>query len=218
MRGLFTRNLKLKGMALAFSVALWFFVAGQRDTEMAFMVPLGYKGIPKDMVVTSSPYKEVEIRVSGPKLIISNLSPSQIIASLDLSGAVEGTKTYRLRPVDVELPVGVDATRIRPSSFTVKMARIVSVEVPVKPVIKGRPARGFRLTETVVVPEKVTVSGLAGDVRDLKSVATTPVDITGISESKAYEAGLDLLDKEFRKVAADGVTVKVNVEKELEEK
>lgn len=210
----FTHNLRLKVMALAFSVALWFFVAGQSNTEMGFMVPLGFKGMPKDMVMTASPPGEVEIRVVGPKLIISNLSPTHITAELDLSGAAEGENSYRLTEEDITTPMGVEITRIKPSTFDLRTEKIVSVRVPVAIEVKGRPAAGFRVSGVTLSPDTVVVTGLAGDVDFIEAVEGEPVDISGTEETRLFTTRLRLPDKEFRKLGADSATVRVIIEKE----
>lgn len=218
MKKFFSRNIKLKIFAIGFSVALWFFVAGQRDSEIGFMVPLGFKGVPKDMVMTSAPPGEVEIRVAGPKLIISNLSPLQIITELDMSSAREGRNTYRLREDDVDTPMGVKTTRIKPATFDIRMERIVSVKVPVKPVITGKPAKGFKVTGTTVTPDMVAISGLARDVKNLTEVKTEKIDIDGSEQTRLMTVVLSLPEKEFRKLGTGNATVRVIIEKEMKKK
>ena len=145
MKELFASNLKLKLLAVIFSLALWFFVAGQSRTEVGFIVPISYKGIPKDLIMTGAPPDEVEVRVTGPKLFINNLSPSQISAELDMSGAKEGINTLRIQPTDIITPMGVDVQRLRPSSVDFRLERITRVELPVRALVSGRPAPGYRV-------------------------------------------------------------------------
>src|SRR3972149_9943840 len=99
-------NLKLKLVAVVFATALWFFVVGQSNREVGVLVPIGYKDAPLDLVISNTPTDEVEVRVTGPKLFINNLSASQIIAELDLSGATVGVNSYRLKLSDITTPMG----------------------------------------------------------------------------------------------------------------
>lgn len=126
LRGLFLKNKRLKLLALVFSAALWFFVAGQSNTEVGFLVPLGLKGIPADLTVTGGPPSEIEVRVSGARQVISALSSSQIIAEIDLSGGVEGVNTYNILPDNIITPVGVEVTGIRPSSVEVRLEKLTA--------------------------------------------------------------------------------------------
>jgi YbbR domain-containing protein len=207
-------NIRLKIMALGFSVALWFFIAGQKNSEVGFLVSLGFKGVPKDMVMTSTPPGEVEVRVLGPRLIINNLSPTQVKVELDLSGANVGPNTLKITKEDIELPLGVKVTRIRPDVFKLRMGRIVSAKLPVKPVVKGTPLKGFTVVEVSVVPEEVTVSGLDKDVSGLKSISTTSVNISGADSTRSFTTGFDLRAREFRSLSDDSVMVRIIIEKE----
>lgn len=216
MRRYLFSNIKLKLTALAFACALWFFVAGQSSTEVGLLVPVGFKSVPKDMVMTSAPSDEIEVRVIGPKFFINNLSPSQIIAELDLSGAREGQNTYRLQPKDVVTPMGISVVRIRPFSFDVRMERLVKTELPVRAVITGRPASGYSLADVNVYPKTVQASGTGKEIKELSSISTKPVDITGLNYSRGFQAALESRDYEFRSLTPDKVDVRVIIRKREE--
>jgi len=214
MREFFRKNLRLKIIAVGFAAALWFFVAGQRTSEVGLVVPLGFEGVPTDMVMTAAPPGEVEVRLRGPRLIVGNLNPSRVSAEIDLSGASEGAGTLRITPSDIEAPMGVEVTRVTPASVEIVMERIVSATVPVTAVLAGEPAPGLRLAGVDVVPESVTVSGLGPDVDGLETVRTRPVDIRGIEATDIFTSELVLPDWEYGGSNARTVTVRVIVEKE----
>ncbi|MFQ5735322.1 MAG: YbbR-like domain-containing protein [Thermodesulfobacteriota bacterium] len=210
MKKFFSTNLRLKLLAVAFAAGLWFFVAGQSKTEVGFLVPIGYKGMPKDLVISSTPPDEVEVRVVGPKLFINNLSSSQIIAELDLSGAVEGVNTYRFKPSDVTTPMGVEVLRLRPESIDVRMARIETRTLQVKPRITGKPKDGFEIADIIVSPRTVDVTSLNKRILKLKTIRTAPVDASGLDHSVSTMVGLEIPSKyEFRSVSAEKVDVKL---------
>lgn len=214
MRELFTSNLRLKGMALAFAIALWFFVAGQSRTEVGFLVPVGFKGVPKDMVMTSMPPDELEVRVTGPRLFITNLSPTQIAAELDLSGAKEGLNSYKIQTNDIITPMGVEVSRLRPNSIDVRLEKVVSVELPVRARVVGRPAAGYRVADVVTYPKSVTAFGTKKDMREFQAIFTKPLDITGFDSSTSLSAPLDTAGLELRGLSAEKVEVKVIIKKE----
>jgi len=215
MKEFFASNLKLKLLAIIFSMALWFFVAGQSRTEIGFIVPISYKGIPKDFIMTGMPPDEVEVRVTGPRLFINNLSPAQISAELDLSAAKEGVNTLRLQPTDIITPMGVDVQRLRPSSVDFRLEKIIRVELPVRPRLTGRPAPGYRVADVLVYPKTVLATGTRKEIRELKEVQTRPVDISGLDSSASLTAQVDTAGLEFRSLSAEKVEVKILIRKEI---
>lgn len=214
MRDFFTSNLRLKGMALAFAIALWFFVAGQSKTEVGFLVPVGFKGVPKDMVMTSVPPDELEVRVTGPRLFISNLSPTQIAAEIDLSAAKEGLNAYKIQPTDIITPMGVEVLRLRPNSVEVRLEKLIKMEFPVRARVIGRPAAGYRVADVLVFPKSITATGTKKDIRETGAIFTKPVDISDMDSSTSLSAQLDTAGFEFRSLSADRVEVKVIIRKE----
>lgn len=214
MREFLTSNLRLKAIALAFAVALWFFVAGQSRTEVGFLVPIGLKGIPKDMVMTSVPPDEIEVRVTGPRLFISNLSPAQIAAELDLSAAKEGLNAYKIQPKDIATPMGIEVLRFRPNSIEVKLEKLSKVDLPVRAVVVGKPAPGYRVAEVIVFPKTVTVTGTRQEIKAVRTLFTKPLDISGMDSSTSLSVQLDATGAEFRSLSAERVEVKVIIRKE----
>lgn len=214
MREFFTSNLRLKAMALAFAIALWFFVAGQSRTEVGFLVPIGFKGVPKDLVMTSMPPDELEVRVTGPRLFITNLSPTQIAAELDLSNAREGLNSYKIQPSDIITPMGVEVLRLRPNSIDVKLEKVIKVELPVRARVVGRPAAGYRVAEVVTYPRSITAFGTKREIKDFSTIYTKPLDITGMDSSTSLSAPLDTAGLELRGLSAERVEVKVIIKKE----
>jgi hypothetical protein len=216
-RGFLTSNLRLKLLALTCAVALWFFVAGQSSTEVRFLVPLGIKGTPKNTLVTSTPPGSLEVRVTGPKLVIHNLSPTQIMADLDLTDAAEGESTYKIRKSDVTTPAGVDVIGVRPEAVEITLERIVKVALPLKVRLQGAPAEGFRVSEVVANPEVVEASGLKKQVGAVKTIYTKPVDVSGLTESRTFPTRVDISELDLAGVNVDRVNVLVKIEKGTEE-
>lgn len=214
MRNIFTSNIRFKLLAVIFATALWFFVAGQSNTEVGFIVPIGFKGIPKDLVMSSTPPEEVEVRVIGPKLFVNNLSASQILAELDLSGAREGVNAFRLSPGDIVKPMGVDIIKVRPSSFDIRMERLISADLKVRPRLSGRPQSGFKVADAIVFPRTITASGVKKEIKDLDAIYTKPIDVSGLNYSTSITIPLDTSDFEFRSLSRNTVEVKLVIRKE----
>lgn len=214
MKRIFLQDLKLKALALVFAVALWYFVAGQSGTEVGFLVPVGLKGMPRDMVMVSVPPEEIEVRVMGPKFVINNLSPSQIQVALDMSGAAEGLNNLRITPGDIAVPMGVEVVKTRPVSIDIRLERLITVNLPVKVRLTGRPASGYKVIDVNVSPRSVAATGVKKEMRDLSGVYTKPVDVSGLTSSALFTVPLDMPAKEFRSISGDKAEVRVVVGKD----
>ncbi len=209
---LFLNNIGLKLLALAFATALWFLVVGEKEVEVGFIVPLGFKGIPSDMVLVGNPPGDVEVRVVGPKAFVNKLSPAQITADIDLSDSREGLNTFRLQPGDIKMPRGIEVTRIRPSSVVIWMERLLTLRVPVEVKLEGKPDPGYRVSAVTAEPTFVEVSGINKEIEGLKKVFTVPVSIRGLNYSKSEVVYIELSDRKFQSIEPDTVVVTVDVE------
>ncbi len=217
-KGLLTRNLGLKLLALAFSTALWFLVVGEKVTEMGLLVPLRFKGIPQNMVVTRSSPEDVEVIVAGPKMFTNNLSPSEIKLAIDLSKAHEGINKYRVFPQDIKAPGGVEVIRVRPQTVYIELERLVTVAMPVKVRLEGSPPPGVRIEAVTVEPEVVQVTGLKRDVEKLKQVYTRRLDVSKIGVTTSIPVMIEPRDGAIREVNPDIVVVHIKVRKDDEKR
>ncbi|MBI5886706.1 MAG: YbbR-like domain-containing protein [Deltaproteobacteria bacterium] len=205
------KNLRLKLISIAFAFALWFFVAGQSPTELGIMVPLGYKGMPKDMVMTSAPFGEVEVRVTGPRFLLNNIEQGKVMVELDLGAAREGLSVVRILPKDINVPMGVKVARVVPSSVEVRLERLADVELPVRVRLSGRPAAGYRVSGVDVRPKKVMARAFARYASDKDAIFTRPVDVNGLANSVDRSVGLDAPENEFVNVSDYNVRVRVTI-------
>jgi len=214
VKKIISANLKLKLLAVALSVALWFFVVGQSNTEVGVIVPIGYKDAPRDLVISNTPPDEVEVRVMGPKLFINNLSAKEVIAEIDLSKATVGLNSYRLTPSDITTPMGVEVLRLKPGTVDVRMDRLERKSLKVRPRVKGRPEHGFEVADIVVLPNVVEATSVKKSLSSLDEINTAPLDVSGLDHSMSVTLNLDIPSKyEFRSISADKVDVKVVIRK-----
>jgi YbbR domain-containing protein len=94
-----------------------------------------------------------------------------------------------------ELGAVVPGIEIDPPSVRVQadVARqLAYATVPVLPQLTGEPARGMRVDDVSVTPATVTVSGENPEVRQIGSLQTTPVDISGQESELVAEVAIEL--------------------------
>lgn len=183
MLQLFSENLALKLISLAFAVVLWFFVMGERRHEVSHIVPVTYRGVPEGLIIANQVPGAVEVMVSGPRALLSHLSSADMAIVVNLAGAEAGVTSIKRLGESLTLPTGLTMTRISPAYVDVKLERIREKAVPVRVVLGGEPAPGYRVRRLRVAPPQVTVSGAESELKAVSEVVTEGLDIGGVRET-----------------------------------
>lgn len=178
-----TENWFLKLISLVFAMMLWFFVMGERRQEIGFTVPLNLVNIPEGLMVANEVPNLVDVRVSGPRTVLMNLSPQDISISVDLKDLKPGVTSFKRLDERLNIPSALKVTRLSPSYIDVKLERIRQKKVPVKVLLQGEPPEGYRLGKVTASPGQVVVQGAESELKDVGEVATEPVDLTQSRES-----------------------------------
>ena len=204
-------NLGLKALALIIAVGLW--LAGHRDTERAIEVAVEFRNLPVDLMVMDNRVDYVVLRLMGPRTLVSTLDPDNLKLSLDLNGAKPGTSSYTLAAEDFNIPRGVTVGRITPPVIHLRLEPVIKRTLPVTVRLSGKPADGYRVTQTVASPENVSVQGPAEDVRRLTAIETLPLDIEETRGEVKRRVRLSNDNKPLT-ITPDQVEVAVTVEEE----
>ena len=122
-------ELRLKAMALALAIALWFSTTYLGESKMAFSVPISFENLSKSMVLGEADNRDVLITLEGPVSILRNLRPHDITASLDLSRAREGRQVLALRRSDINVPAGLRIDNVRPDYIMVELDKVVEKQL-----------------------------------------------------------------------------------------
>jgi YbbR domain-containing protein len=168
-------NFGLKALALTIAVGLW--LAGHRDIERSIEVPVEFRNIPSDLMVMDNRVDFVVLRVTGPRTLVSTIDADELKLLLDVNTAKPGTVSYPLAGSSFNIPRGVSVARITPPVIHLRMEPVIKLTLPVSVRTSGKPAAGFRISQTLVQPARVTVQGPAEEVRRLTAVETVPVDL-----------------------------------------
>ncbi|MGE5302994.1 MAG: YbbR-like domain-containing protein [Alphaproteobacteria bacterium] len=168
-------NLGLKVLALIIALGLW--LAGHRDTERAIEVPVEFRNIPSDLMVSDNRVDYVVLRLMGPRTLISTLDSEDLKLSMDLKGAKSGSASYPLGAHSFSVPRGVTIARITPPVIHLRLEPVLKRAVPVAVRLSSGPPAGYKVYQTTVQPPAVSVQGPADDVKRLTAVETVPIDI-----------------------------------------
>lgn len=118
------RNLNLKLFSLLIAIALWFYVhstetsSGVSTFETDINVPVFYRGIPDNMVVTDSA-SQVILTVRGRRPLVESLVSSDFKAIVNVTAARPGI--YNNIPVNVIKPQNINVVSISPKDTWVAL-------------------------------------------------------------------------------------------------
>ena len=195
MLSFINENWRMKALALGCALVLWFYVMGERRLEVAYAVPIELKNVPQGMVVTNDLPRFIDIRLSGPRALLSDLNQKDIRISIDLVGLKPGVTTFSRLDDHLRLPGGIQTTRISPSFVDVKLERIIDKNVPLRARLVGQLPGSYHLVAVAVMPERVVVQGAEGEIAGVSEVMTERIDLAEIKGSAELTVPLDYRGK-----------------------
>lgn len=216
-RRAFTDNLGLKLVALVASLGLFVIVRGTEDAQTAVPVEVVALLPPPsvDRMLTSEIPDEIRVTLRGSRAVLNavrrdGMTPIQ----MDLRDAQE--PFFYFDQDELEIPTGTTIVQIAPAAVPLTWVNRDEERLPVAPVITGELAPGHLRVGTTVEPAQVTIRGSASEVRRLESIATQPVDVSGLGAGRhERQVPLVALPDNVSYVDAVTVTVIIVVEEEV---
>lgn len=216
-RGIFLNNIFLKIISLIFAVTLWFYISPviSKDTiEINYTLPLQLRNIPENIMVSGKVDDHINVRFKGRQNAIKELNIGEVNVSVDLSNGREGTRLFTLTRSNVNnVPPNIDVVRIDPGIIKIDIVRIMRKSLAVKAVLKGTPARGYRVKSVSVNPHMVTLEGPEAELMNSPILESTAIDVTGRRKSFSKEVKINLPMRNVRVIGKDVVLIDVEVEK-----
>ena len=205
----FTKNTTLKVISLILAIILWVFVKSKSGGEVGLVVPLEFYRVPSNLIVTNVTDEAINVRITGSVIQLQRLPTREIRARIDLSRARSGTNSFDILPDNFNISKDLDIIQISPSSVKVELDHVIEKMVHVKPVVEGKPARGYRVSKITVEPPFITLQGAEGQLTKLKEIMTEEVNISDLKETVAVEVPLRIADLRLKKAVKR--TVKVTI-------
>jgi len=205
------RNAGMKIAALAFSLFLWFNVAGRREVEVVVDLPVRYIDMPSDMTFVNEVPVEAKARVTGKGRFLK-WQLDDVYFGIDLSAGEEGIVTHVVSPGEAMVPPEKRDVQvvevIEPKAIRVELDNLSTRKIRVEPVMKG----GLDDDKVLVgtprpEPREVVVAGARKLIGSLKGVTTEPVDLGQLAKRESMEVDVDLSSWPF--VESDPARVKV---------
>ena len=212
------RNFGLKAVAVGIASLLWVAVGGEKIVERSLQAPLELQNLPEKVEIVGDAPGSIDVRVRGTSTSLGRLSPGDLRAVLDVSGAKPGRNLFHIGPDLVSSPFGVEVSYAGPATVVIVFERQVSREVPVKPDVVGEPAPGYEVRRITVEPPRVDVIGPESALRDLAEATTEPVQLRSSAGPIRETVAVAILDNTARLRTPQTAVVTVDIQPERAER
>jgi YbbR domain-containing protein len=200
------RNLGLKVLSIGVATLLWLVVTGDQIVERTLRVGIELQRVPDGLELVGAVPESVAVRLRGPTSRLSDLTPGDLSAVIDVEGVKAGRRLFSLTPAQVTAPFGVEVTQVTPATLPLVFEPVASALVPVRPRVEGAPVAGHSVTNISVTPSQVKVTGPENAVRGVTELFTAPVSIEGATTLVREAATIDTAEPSLR-LEGSGVAV-----------
>ncbi|MGR3317181.1 MAG: CdaR family protein [Candidatus Anammoxibacter sp.] len=212
-------NMRVKLMALAMAIALWFFAVNRYTEEITEVVDVEIL-MPPGFTMLSQSTNSVIVSLKGPQELIdqvsSLISDHKIKARCQIPVDIDGLddpikKTITISRNNLNLPDDIRIESIYPGSVDVEFSRLEKLYLNVGLQKSGHPATGYTIENEFVYPGEVEVTGPSSLLKLVSHINTKPIDITGITteKNKTFPWTIDL--EQNIEIKRDGKTLVVPI-------
>ena len=208
------RNIGWKLGALLLSALLWIAVSAEPDLVTTRAVPILYRNLAPQFLVTGDVPETVRVEIRGSAAQLSSTALADTLARFDLGDIdTPGERTFSVSDSTVNLPPGVTFLRAMPSQLRLRISRLAAKDVPVLVRVTGAAAPGYSLTSATPVPSTLRISGSEARVNSISGVETDAVDIGGLSQSAERRVNAYVSDPQVRFESSPIVAVQLAIER-----
>lgn len=194
------RKRLLKVFSLLFSSFLWFYVIGKTDAQLEKVVHVKYI-LPKNKAIADEDIKDVTYYLNGPRAFIRTLEDREDVIIIDLTNNKRksgGRVEVVFRPHDLALPFGVNVTKIEPKRLTLTLEKAITKEVLIRPQYIGSLSPDQKLIRESLSPGRIKIRGPVTLLRNFDSIATQPIELSGITGEGIQIVELQLPDERIQ--------------------
>jgi len=162
-------NVSLMVLAVLMAFLVWVVASLQQDpiVENTLSAPVVIVSPPNDQTILASTLPaSVTVRMRAPQSTFDALGAGSVQVPVDLSQLGAGEHVVKLELVVRASPAMVLSWR--PVTASVTIAEVISTSVPVRVVLEGVPAIGYRAQPPLADPEQVLVTGARQIIEQLE--------------------------------------------------
>lgn len=204
-------------ISLICAFALWAWVEADRDPEQTYnasQVQVMVRDRPEGLELVGA-LPLVNVQLQGPQSIIQTIDTTSIQAYVDLSDHDEpGPYAERIQ---IEAPDGLRAASSDPEVIDIELDTIVSQEFDVVILTPNVEERNLLVTNTLVTPNRVVVTGVAQNVSRVERVVVEAVvtDQTSTFTANVTPVAVDAENRPILPVTMEPERVSLTVSLEL---
>lgn len=188
-----SKNFTIKLISLILAILLWDNIQTSINRDLALKLPLEFKNLPVNYIVTDAP-KTITVVFSSEGYIDANLTMSTK-AVIDMKHISLGVNQIYISKSSIKAPAKLKIKKITPRMVKIRIDEKKVKTIPIKPVIVGAAAKGFFLSDYWTVPKTVRISGPAAELTKISYIRTEPVNISQMDETISKIVGLEVEDK-----------------------
>jgi YbbR domain-containing protein len=211
----FLRNTDIRLASLLLAVMLWFHAVTEKEYRVTLRCPVEVKNVPAGWMLLNQPLgANCAVTATGKEIIALRFSPPVII--VDAGNRQIKRMAADLDPARLQYPFGIAPRQVEftANPLVVSFDRLASKQVRVVADIRGEPAEGYLVGDSVaVVPPTIELRGPQKMLEGLDSIYTLPLPIDGRSMPLQARVRPALPDTALFSAAPESVAVTVPFEK-----
>jgi len=195
-------------LSIVLIASVWSNFLRSSDTLINLEVPIQFKNLKPGMEIVEMSVSAVRLQISGSAALLRSVSPEKLYVDIDMSNAMIGENTFAVTPGKIQLPPGITLNQIIPATLTATIDSIVTKYLPVQVDWAGGLPDHLLLSSVQVEPANVHLSGRSMVLKDMWTVYTEKVPLTGIEKSGMIESRL-ALEKQLKLVERQKEKLKI---------
>jgi len=182
--GFLTNNYVEKIIAVILACGLWL-VFGHRQeiVRRDFVIPVEYRNLASDMIISEPKPKEVNISLNGSEREFNLVDSKALKLSLDMVNAKEGESDFLLTKDLIRYPASLSLINMEPNKISLKVYKMIYLNVPVKLETKGSSSNGVTIKGMKVEPKELTIIIPSTNKSNKITIATEAVDLKNINKT-----------------------------------
>lgn len=186
-------NKKLFGLSFFISLMIWFYVMNSEKHVISKDVSVIFR-VPSNRSIEHFTNDRITVKIKGTRMFLQQLKDHDLSLDLDGLELKKRNLSFSIDAKEFKLPFGTEIVEINPERIDLKLNHSRTYSKPLIPSFSGQLKEGLVLKSFKIVPSKIKVTGTYENVRSLKGVPTTPIDLEKLDKlgaQKVYPRALD---------------------------